>query len=1057
MGSQTLSILRQGIWASITGGWYYDPRQSHASNIFHLYIWLLLLCLPIGTQIIVDTRTPTPPAILWLIYCIIITVVFIFIKISNMYLHNIFDAGECVIEDEGEEEEVEDPSRIRRPENPSSKDAGYELVPMSSRIEEPSPVMRVDASSSLDGPPAYLLARILAHPGTHLSHAHDDTTAGAVHCFQDEFGNWLTYTFDENGLGTARVLGDATPASPVVLFNRSLSNNSSSSSNSALIMDAPACVVNVSGHSLPQLPSRRHSSSNFESRKKSLNVTKAETTVSLEVYPKPSKSSSSSSSGPSPVFTAPIESAPIGPSPVFSAPIESAPIVPDVSEKSISFKNSGLVSLCEEDIPEENDLKECHISDSSSTHEVAMVTPGTNNLSSGGTSSSASSAVMNLDLSRTSNIVEEPLPSPWDSLEGAVGGVEVGGVEELEGVEVEGAVGGVEELEGAVGGVEEIPPLSRGEIIQTVTAKEPSRGSASPRTQLDEAGERIRPEVGDKIRPEVGERTQLVEVGEESSRSLVRRLASNEGSAFHSFISDSLDGYSPHRSSRRVVEHAGNTQPSFSSGYNQQGLNELTLSALRFSDFTSPDLPPKPKQYFKLWLPPSLNWVYVKVRFDRLQLLALLDKNTTLFELLTSIILAIIVAILASIVISCDVFQDVPFFIFCFVIAGSQYTLLKSVQPDAASPTHGYNRIIIYSRPIYFTLCSSLILVCYWFLHTSEPSSTITLFRINILSHSVVGTIYEVAKIVILSFPIIFSFGLLPQIDTFVTFLLEHIEIHVFGGSATTLGLSSALFAFTRSLFSIMFLYLLALLALHRVYFRSLAQKSEFTFHHFDVAFSVFCGILTSFAYLLSRSSSDPTVLFKLIGKCFNGCRSRILSDQSVQGTSIENEGVEMKVMSSSEAGRSREEEEDGSEGSQVYEDPLPARLEETVLVRLQNDLIICIVTTIVVFAVHVSSIFTLQPTVEICLGSTAVVWGILLHYILKQSRKELPWLCFSRPFLRPYEHDLFEVKDQARLMCFERIQAWFWLIEKNVLYPLFFLSAITKDTPLILDKFNFL
>lgn len=1036
MGSQTLSILRQGIWASITGGWYYDPRQSHASNIFHLYIWLLLLCLPIGTQIIVDTRTPTPSAVLWLIYCIIITVVFICIKVTNVYLHKIFDAGECVIEDQGEEEEVEDPSTIRRPENPSSKDAGYELLPMSSRVEEPpSPTLRVDPSSSLDGPPAYLLARILAHPGTHLSHAHDDTTAGAVHCFQDEFGNWLTYTFDENGMGTARVLGDATPANPLVLFNPSLSNNSSSSSsssNSPLIMDAPTSVVNVSGHSLPQLPSRRHSSSNFESRKKSLNVTKAETTVSLEVYPKPSKSSSSSSSGPSPVFTAPIESTSFAPESfvpdvseksVFEKSVfvpdgnEKSVFVPDVSEKSVSLKNSGLVSLSEEDIPEENVLKECHISDTSSTHEVAMITPGRNNLSSGGTSSSASSAVMNLDLSRTSNIVEEPAASPWDSLEGAVGGVEE--IPQKSSGEIPQKSDG------------EIPRKSDGEIVEAFITKEPSRGSRSPKSKC-----------------------QPVEGGEECNRSVVRRLASNEGSGFHSFISDSLDGYSPHRSSRRVIDHGGNTQPSFSSGYNQQGLNELTLSALRFSDFTSPDLPPKPKQYFKLWIPPSLKWVYVKVRFDRLQLLALLDKNTTLFELLTSIILAMVVAILASIVISCDVFQDVPFFIFCFVIAGSQYTLLKSVQPDAASPTHGYNRIIIYSRPIYFTLCSSLILACYWFLHSSDPSYSISLFQINILSHSLIGTVYEIAKIFILSFPIIFSFGLLPQIDTFVTFLLEHIEIHVFGGSATTLGLSSALFAFTRSLLSIVFLYLLALLALHRVFFRSLAQKTEFTFYQFDVAFSVFCGILTSFAYLLSRSSSDPTVLFKLIGKCFNECRSKILSDQSVQGTSIENEGVEMKVMSS-EPGRS--EEEEGSEGSPVYEDPLPGRLEETVLVRLQNDLIICIVTTIVVFAVHVSSIFTLQPIVEICLGSIAIVWGILLHYILKQSRKELPWLCFARPFLRPYEHDLFEVKDQARLMCFERIQAWFWLIEKNVIYPLFFLSAITKDTPLILDKFNFL
>lgn len=46
MGSQTLQILRQGVWASVTGGWYYDPDQNTFVNASHLYIWLFLLCFP---------------------------------------------------------------------------------------------------------------------------------------------------------------------------------------------------------------------------------------------------------------------------------------------------------------------------------------------------------------------------------------------------------------------------------------------------------------------------------------------------------------------------------------------------------------------------------------------------------------------------------------------------------------------------------------------------------------------------------------------------------------------------------------------------------------------------------------------------------------------------------------------------------------------------------------------------------------------------------------------------------------------------------------------------
>ena len=34
-------------------------------------------------------------------------------------------------------------------------------------------------------------------PGTHLAVDYEDTTEGAVHCFQDEFGNWHSYTFSQ--------------------------------------------------------------------------------------------------------------------------------------------------------------------------------------------------------------------------------------------------------------------------------------------------------------------------------------------------------------------------------------------------------------------------------------------------------------------------------------------------------------------------------------------------------------------------------------------------------------------------------------------------------------------------------------------------------------------------------------------------------------------------------------------------------------------------------------------------------------------------------------------
>ena len=46
MGSHILDILRQGIWASLTGGWFYDPQHNVFCNTVHLYHWMFLLAFP---------------------------------------------------------------------------------------------------------------------------------------------------------------------------------------------------------------------------------------------------------------------------------------------------------------------------------------------------------------------------------------------------------------------------------------------------------------------------------------------------------------------------------------------------------------------------------------------------------------------------------------------------------------------------------------------------------------------------------------------------------------------------------------------------------------------------------------------------------------------------------------------------------------------------------------------------------------------------------------------------------------------------------------------------
>uniref|UniRef100_A0A8D8SV58 Pecanex-like protein n=2 Tax=Cacopsylla melanoneura TaxID=428564 RepID=A0A8D8SV58_9HEMI len=95
MGSQTLDILRQGIWASLTGGWYYDPYKNILCNTFHLYIWLLLFCFPLVIYFYINIVS----IYIWTGYVLVVSTIIGVIKIMNLKLHQLFDTTECILED----------------------------------------------------------------------------------------------------------------------------------------------------------------------------------------------------------------------------------------------------------------------------------------------------------------------------------------------------------------------------------------------------------------------------------------------------------------------------------------------------------------------------------------------------------------------------------------------------------------------------------------------------------------------------------------------------------------------------------------------------------------------------------------------------------------------------------------------------------------------------------------------------------------------------------------------------------------------------------------------
>uniref|UniRef100_A0A671SJ92 Pecanex-like protein n=1 Tax=Sinocyclocheilus anshuiensis TaxID=1608454 RepID=A0A671SJ92_9TELE len=406
--------------------------------------------------------------------------------------------------------------------------------------------------------------------------------------------------------------------------------------------------------------------------------------------------------------------------------------------------------------------------------------------------------------------------------------------------------------------------------------------------------------------------------------------------------------------------------------------------------------PHKTKQYYRLWL---LPYLWVRLHFDRLTLLALFDRNREVLENVLSVALAVLVAFLGSVLLVNGFFTDIWVFQFCLVIASCQYSLLKSVQPDSSSPRHGHNRIIAYSRPVYFCLCCGLI----WLLHYGSVNSSYTavsLYGVALTSSVLLSQARDLLIVFTLCFPIIFFIGLLPQINTFVMYLLEQLDIHVFGGNACT-SLLSALYSVVRSIITIAMLYGFCYGAL----------KDSWDPQHIPVLFSVFCGLLVAVSYHLSRQSSDPSVLISLVqSKVFPNVKEKNPEDPLSE-----------------------------------VEDPLPEKLRSSVNDRLQSDVIVCVVIAVLYFAIHVSTVFiALQPFLSYVLYGLVGAVGLLTHYLLPQMRKQLPWYCFSHPLLKTREYYQFEIRGAAHVMWFERTHVWLLFVEKNILYPLIVLNEMS-------------
>ncbi|KAM6460803.1 pecanex-like protein 2 isoform 1-T2 [Liasis olivaceus] len=404
------------------------------------------------------------------------------------------------------------------------------------------------------------------------------------------------------------------------------------------------------------------------------------------------------------------------------------------------------------------------------------------------------------------------------------------------------------------------------------------------------------------------------------------------------------------------------------------------------------------RQFYKFIVCPG-KWI--KIWYDRLTLLALLDRTEDVKENVLAVLLVILVSFLGFLIMNQGFCKDIWVLLFCLIMASCQYSLLKSVQPDPASPIHGHNQMIIYSRPIYFCILCGLILLLdagsktrHSFIYTVyDVKISPELFRV--IRDHVIGFLY--------CFPVISLLGLFPQINTFCIYLLEQIDILVFGGSAVA-GMFSSLYSISRSFIAVIVLYT----------FCFNAVKEPWDAQHIPALFSAFCGLLVALSYHLSRQSNDPSVLVSLIHcKYFPHLVKQHFEEPQV--------------------------------------DPLPEKMRESVRETLRSDLVVCSVAAVLSFAVSASTVFlSLGQVLSLVLFIFAWTVGFITHYILPQLRKHHPWMWISHPILKNKEYQQREVRAAAHLMWFERLYVWLQCFEKYILYPAIILNSLTNDAFLI-------
>lgn len=1147
MGSQTLEILRQGFWASITGGWFFDPRQAIFCNTFHMYLWIYLLLLPFTTFLITGGSS-----ISIILYPTIIFITFFVIKIANFKLHCMFDGEEV--------NEVEEESNSKNVEEATSCLPGVESSDKENKNVDQIELDALNASQLGDNKDNQVSDKCDSSSSLHQSSKSMtiDVTNGEligdgedVSC--NHINNEKSSSLSSSSTSSLSSTGGRAELVVVDVHNNIERPESKSPPTAKLLQETS--FIDNKHEDVAALPSYRHQATVKDDRvfavkeKLSNKIAKLSKIPSLEKQEGQPNDEGVITDDEGPITNDGSETEISRTEKAATESNDWRLVACDVSSEALSPQNAQLpnkniqktqvlskrscdemaVKCSDDTLPQKKSIY--HGSQSSvdfvSTNRIDMTECISDiNIKNGETqekamslstlmSGSASHQGLSMSGNRTKNS-----QGVWFSLPE----MESDSIARKNGINYDDSDGHITDdgnhgIEHSAGnhGIEHIPD-NHG--IEHSPDNDCDRNAASSRIPSDHSHASVHLKLLNDVNPDdleddkgrietmndleanhdsveasqgsveqlayerrrlhrrgatrqsfrdvVRERGPLRQrrhrlaiesagssllgqdddVTDHSQQPSVRHVAmshedtsagavhcfKDEFGIWHTYVfgdeGTELDAVQHHAtadhsigssallrdllrtSSRRGIESVSTPasladRDLFESVYQDMRLSQLLSGGLEsrtstgLSQFASPGSlkisEPPPKRYYKLFLSESF---FVKIWLDRLALLALLDRNKNNIEAVVAVVLATFTAFLGYLLLSCDNIYDIWVFILCFVIAKCQFSLLKSVQPDSASPVHGHNNVIVFSRAAYFCILASLILLIDKAIKMN-PSSP-TLYGVHVYSKQTLEFAKDALLIFLLAFPIVFMFGLLPQINTFIMYFMEQIDVHIFGGTSMT-SMAAAFYSIFRSFLSAGFLY----------GFCFAAMKTDSQEQH--ILFSIYCGLLVAFSYHLSRYASDPTVIWEIF-------KSKVLRMEI-----IDEEG-----------------------------DPLPEKLRKTVQQRLGHDIIISVGIIIVVFAVHVSTMFTLlQPSITYVLFAVTALIGIANHYLTPQLRKELPWLIASSPVLKSAEYDLFEARDAARVMWFERIYIWLCAIERNILYPLTFINCTTRYARHISSKFG--